>query len=151
MKRRPVVTVNGQRVETMTFLTDEQPATEESSPQFQIYLKEHTPAEITYSDVLMIDIGGHGPESLELTDYLIDQNGKIQYGRMTMKMTLPIYASDTTAFYPVDVHTASYLSSTYFNETDGQWRGIRVRMVNRQQEYEYVLVLRVNSENMQLL
>lgn len=135
----------------MTFLTDEQPATEESSPQFQIYLKEHTPAEITYSDVLMIDIGGHGPESLELTDYLIDQNGKIQYGRMTMKMTLPIYASDTTAFYPVDVHTASYLSSTYFNETDGQWRGIRVRMVNRQQEYEYVLVLRVNSENMQLL
>lgn len=139
----PVVMINGQRVETMTFLTAEQPATEESSSQFQIYLQEHTPVEIAYLDTLLIDIGGHGPENLELTDYLIDQNGKIQYGRMAMEMTLPIYPSDTTAFYPVDVHTASYLSSTYFNKTDGQWRGLRVRMVNRQQEYEYVFVLRV--------
>ncbi len=147
----PAVTVNGQRVETMTFLADEQPGNEESSPLFQIYLKEHTPAEITYSDVLMIDIGAHGPEYLELTDYLIDQSGTIQYGRMAMEATLPVDTLDTAAFYLVNMHTASYLSSSYFNKTDGQWRGIRIRMVNRQREYVYVFVLRVNPENMQLL
>lgn len=140
-KSAPYVTINGQRVDTMTFMQNDLGYSEEYPPIFSIYLQDHVALETSVGANVLIDLSQYGPTFLDIEDFLLDAEGNIRYEQLRMSTVTEVPYFRTYGAYPLTQHTASVISSLYETEV---LRGICVRLTNRP-ENVYVFVLKVQT------
>lgn len=137
----PMVSVNGMRVDTMTFLQTDLAASEAASQMFDIYLQEYTPLETSVWNSLQISLPANREEIIYIEDFLLDEDGNIRSEEMAMTSSVYLPAEETVFAYPLDEHTAARFSSLVEPTV---LRGFRVSLLHTHPENSYVFILRLD-------
>ncbi len=141
----PMVSVNGLRVDTMTFLQMDQADSEATSQIFSIYLQEYTPLETSTWNNLSFSLPMSSGETLYIEDFLLDEDGSIRYEEMVMTTHLVLPAGETMCHYTLQEHRASLYNSLIDPTV---LRGFRVSLLQSHPEDSYVFVLRLDRNNL---
>ncbi len=138
----PMVSVNGLRVDTMTFLQKDLADSEAASQAFAIYLQEYTPLETSVWNNLQISLPANSGETIYIEDFLLDEDGNIRYEEVAMTSSVYLPAGETVFSYSLEEHTPTRFSSLV---EPTALRGFRVSLLHTHPEDSYVFILRLDQ------
>lgn len=142
------VSVNGTKINYVLGLNTWNSKKYDREDTFIQYMKGKEKEDLLYiplEEVINITFKGFTPSRIEITDYILNEEGELRYEK-SLSSTTPLILNKKNTSFILTMNGAAFLSSQYEDFTDGGViRGFRINCGKGSNSWEYAFVIRTDA------